>query len=85
MRSESNLPSRIDNPQSKDWTRLLTTDRASPMLLLNWNFYKWRTTSRVWCLDFHRERGIYRGECDLHELGEAGLAPIGGRAAKPRG
>jgi hypothetical protein len=55
------------------------------MLLLNWNFYKWSTTSRVWCLDFHRERGIYRGECDLHELGEAGLVPIGGRAAKPRG
>jgi hypothetical protein len=34
-------------------TRLLTLDRASPaLLLLNWNIYKWRTTSRVWYLEF---------------------------------
>jgi hypothetical protein len=29
--------------------------------------------------------GIYRGECDLHQLGEVILAPGGGRSAKPRG
>jgi hypothetical protein len=29
--------------------------------------------------------GIYRGEWDLHRLGEVGLAPGGGRATKPRG
>jgi hypothetical protein len=38
----------------------------------------------VWCVDFHREEGIYRGEWDLHILGEVGLAPDGGRVAKPR-
>jgi hypothetical protein len=38
-----------------------TPDRASPtLLLLNWNLYKWRTTSRVWCLDFHYE-GVFIG------------------------
>jgi hypothetical protein len=31
-------------------------DMASPaLLLLNKNLYKWRTTSRVWCVDFHHE------------------------------
>jgi hypothetical protein len=30
-------------------------------------------------------RGTYRGEWDLHQLGELGLVPGGGRAAKPRG
>jgi hypothetical protein len=30
------------------------------------------------CVDFHREGGIYRGEWDLHRLGEVGLAPGGG-------
>jgi hypothetical protein len=29
--------------------------------------------------------GIYRGEWDLHRLGEVGLAPGGGRPAKPFG
>jgi hypothetical protein len=33
----------------------------------------------VWCVDFHREGDIYRGEWDLHQLGEVGLAPGGGR------
>jgi hypothetical protein len=28
-----------------------------------------RTTNRVWCLDFHLEGVIYRGERDLHRLG----------------
>jgi hypothetical protein len=27
------------------------------LLLLNRNLYKWRTISRVWCVDFHREGG----------------------------
>jgi hypothetical protein len=44
-------------------TRLSTSDRASPtLLLLNRNLYKWRTTSSVCCVDFHCEGGIYRGE-----------------------
>jgi hypothetical protein len=48
----------------------LTPNKASSaLLLLNQNLYKWRTVSRVWCLDFHREGGIYRGEWDLHRLG----------------
>jgi hypothetical protein len=37
----------------------------------------------VWCVDFHREGGIYKGEWDHHRLGELGLAPGGGRPAKP--
>jgi hypothetical protein len=37
------------------------------------------------CVDFHYEGGIYRGKWDLHRLGEVGLVPSGGRAAKPRG
>jgi hypothetical protein len=42
----------------EDSTRLSTPDRASPaLLLLNWNLYKWRTTSRVWCVDFDHEGG----------------------------
>jgi hypothetical protein len=32
----------------------------------------------VWCINFHCEAGIYRGEWDLHGLGEVGLAPGGG-------
>jgi hypothetical protein len=32
-----------------------------------------------------RGGGIYRGEWDLHQLEEVGLALGGGRAAKPRG
>jgi hypothetical protein len=39
----------------------------------------------VWCVNFHREGGIYGGEWDLHRRGEIGLAPGGGQAAKPRG
>jgi hypothetical protein len=40
-------------------TRLSTPDRASPtLLLLNRNLYKWRTTSRVWCYEFHQQGGI---------------------------
>jgi hypothetical protein len=32
-------------------TRLSSPDRALPaLLLLNWNIYKWRTTSIVWCV-----------------------------------
>jgi hypothetical protein len=30
------------------------------LLLLNRDLYKWRTTSRVWYLDFHHDGGIYR-------------------------
>jgi hypothetical protein len=61
-------------------TRLPTPDRASPaLLLLNRNLYKWRTTKRVWCVDFHCEGGIHRYEWDLHRLGEVGLVPGGGR------
>jgi hypothetical protein len=38
-----------------------TPDRASSaLLLLNRNLYKWRTTSRVWCLNFHHE-GVFIG------------------------
>jgi hypothetical protein len=38
-----------------------TPDRALPvLLLLNWNLYKWRTTSRVWCSEFHRQ-GVFIG------------------------
>jgi hypothetical protein len=48
------------------------------VLLLNRNIYRWRTISREWCFNFHRELGIYRGEWDLHRLGEVGLAPGGG-------
>jgi hypothetical protein len=54
---------------SKDSTQLLTLDRASPaLLLLNWNLYKWRTTSRVWCLEFHGQGvfiGVQRGVTDF--------------------
>jgi hypothetical protein len=35
----------------------------------------------VWCVDFHREVGIYRGEWDLYRLGEVSLALGGGRPA----
>jgi hypothetical protein len=71
---------------SENSTPLSTPDRASPMLLLlNQSLYKWRTTGRVWCVNFHHEGGIYRGEWDLHWLGEVGLTPSGGRSAKPRG
>jgi hypothetical protein len=45
----------------------------------------WRTTSRVWYLNFHHEGDIYRGEWNLHRLGEVSLAPGGGQSAKPRG
>jgi hypothetical protein len=35
-----------------------TLDRDSPvLLLLHRNLYKWRTTNRVWCVDFHRWGG----------------------------
>jgi hypothetical protein len=37
------------------------------------------------CIDFHCEGGIYRGEWDLHQLGEVSFAPSSGRAAKSRG
>jgi hypothetical protein len=37
------------------------------------------------CIDFHCEGDIYRGEWDLHRLGEVGLVLGGGRVAKPRG
>jgi hypothetical protein len=30
------------------------------LLLLNWNLYQWRTTSRLWYLGFHRE-GVFIG------------------------
>jgi hypothetical protein len=71
---------------SKDLTRLSTSNRASPaLLLLNWNLYKWRTTSRMWYFGFHHEEGIYRGEWDLHRHGEVGLVPGGGRSAKKHG
>jgi hypothetical protein len=40
-------------------TRLSTPDRASPaLLLLNRNLYKWRTTSIVWCVEFHQQ-GVF--------------------------
>jgi hypothetical protein len=38
----------------------------------------------VWCVDIDHVVGIYRGGWDLHRLGEVGLAPCGGQAAKPR-
>jgi hypothetical protein len=42
-------------------TRLSTPDRGSPvLLLLNRNLYKWRTTSIVWCIEFHRQ-GVFIG------------------------
>jgi hypothetical protein len=63
-----------------------TPDKASPaQLLLNQNLYNWRTTCRVWYLDFHREGVIYKGEWDLHRLGEVSLAPGGDRPTKPCG
>jgi hypothetical protein len=38
-----------------------TSDRASPaLLLLNRNLYKWRATSIVWCIEFHRQ-GVFIG------------------------
>jgi hypothetical protein len=49
------------------------------LLLLNQNLYKWRTTSRVWYLDFHHDGGIYRGDWDLHRLGEDSFVSGGGR------
>jgi hypothetical protein len=46
---------------SEDSTQLSTPDRASPaLLLLNWNLYKWRTTSIVWCVEFRRQ-GVFIG------------------------
>jgi hypothetical protein len=57
---------------SEGSTQLSSLDRALPeLLLLNQNLY---------C-----EGGFYRGEWDLHQLGEVGFSPGGGRAAKPRG
>jgi hypothetical protein len=42
-------------------TRLSTPDRALPaLLLLNQNLYRWRTISRVWCVDIHHE-GVFIG------------------------
>jgi hypothetical protein len=39
---------------SEDSTQLSTLDRASPTLPpINQNLFKWRTTNRVWCVDFH--------------------------------
>jgi hypothetical protein len=38
------------------------------LLLLNQNLYKWRTTSRVWYLNFHHEEvfiGVNRTSTDL--------------------
>jgi hypothetical protein len=32
----------------------------------------------VWCVNFHHDGGIYRGEWDLHRLGEVGLVLGGG-------
>jgi hypothetical protein len=47
---------------NEDSTRLSTPDNAFPtLLLLNRNLYKWRTTSRVWYLEFHQQGGIYKG------------------------
>jgi hypothetical protein len=44
---------------SEDSIGLSIPDRASlALLLLNWNLYKWRTTSRVWCVYFHYE-GVF--------------------------
>jgi hypothetical protein len=64
----------------------LSPDRVLPaLLLLNQNLYKWRTTSRVLCVNFHYEGGIYRGEWDLHLLGEVSLAPGAGQVDKPCG
>jgi hypothetical protein len=38
-----------------------TPDKASPaLLLLNRNLYKWRTTSIVWSVAFHRQ-GVFIG------------------------
>jgi hypothetical protein len=37
------------------------------------------------CVNFHHEGCIYRGEWDIHHLGEVGLVIGGGRAAKPFG
>jgi hypothetical protein len=37
------------------------------------------------CVNFQHEGGIYRGEWDLHQLGEVGLVLGGGRATQPRG
>jgi hypothetical protein len=31
------------------------------LLLINQNIYKWRTTSRVWCVDFQHEGGVFIG------------------------
>jgi hypothetical protein len=46
---------------SEDSTRPLTPDRASPaLLLLNRSLYKWRTTSRVWCMN-SIGRGVFIG------------------------
>jgi hypothetical protein len=39
----------------------------------------------LWCVNFHHEGVIYRGEWDLHRLGEVSLVPGGGRPTKPRG
>jgi hypothetical protein len=33
---------------------------STALLLLNQNLYKWRTISRMWCVDFHRE-GVFIG------------------------
>jgi hypothetical protein len=31
------------------------------LLLLNRNLYEWRTTSRVWYLEFHQQGGVFIG------------------------
>jgi hypothetical protein len=55
LRLLSKLKRRLDS------TRLSTPNRASPaFLLLNWNLYKWRTTSRVWCVN-SIGRGVFIG------------------------
>jgi hypothetical protein len=47
-------------------------------LLLNWNLYKWRTTSRVCYWVFSHSRAYIGVEGSLHRLGKVGLEQMDG-------
>jgi hypothetical protein len=61
-------------------TWLSASDGASPaLILLNWNFYKWRTISRV-CYWVFSHKGAYIGvEGSLHRLGKVNLEQMDGQ------
>jgi hypothetical protein len=72
---ERSLDSTLNSRQG--FSCAATTTKLKPLQVEN---YKMSTVCQL-----SPRRGIYRGEWDLHQLGEVGLVPCGGLAAKPRG